>query len=731
MTLSKRKARFNSQARDKDGTFTNKNKQARYNQSDESGDSDYVPEEYSPDSSEIDEEIIETRYNIVSNIKLEWNNNADKNVKRAYIGNSTATYYRKYGPSGSFTNAAKSTSSITNYFKPINIEKVKIDDFNSNVDGNIDTYIISDNDNDDNINSVNDDGSASDEDSNDSDNSGNSDSDSETESLINLHQFDKKLQDLNQILTGNLKKISAHEYLCYRSIYAYFNYRKNCGMTCIDASMKAASEVYEKGVYKSRVIRKCASYWLNNGTLPKSLQGCHQKTKSYIDDEDVIEQSLSFIRKNGNKVTPREYKKFINKDLLSGIAHNKSISYQTARIWLHKLGLKPQSHKKGIYYDGHEREDVIRYREKFLEEMQIYEKYMPVFEGENMEQKDPILLENEKLHIFIVHDECLFYANDDRPIVWAPLGEPPLRKKGQGKSIMVSEFLIETVGRLKLSESQILQFPNLPKEARKYLRPGKNEEGWWTADHLLDQVENYAIPIFEALHPNAVGVFAFDNSTNHGAMPENGLNAKNMNVNPGGRQAIMRDTYYGPDKKFQSMVFPSNHPKYPGQAKGMRIVLQERGLWKDGLLGDCKLCKGKSKIIDNAKTDCCMRQILSLQDDFVAQKSRLQEVIEQHGHKCIFFPKYHCELNWIEMYWGAAKHYARNNCDYTWSGLQKTVPEALDSVPLITLRKYAQKSWRYMDIYRKGITGKAAEFANKKYKSHRRVPYTIYDEINN
>ncbi len=36
-----------------------------------------------------------------------------------------------------------------------------------------------------------------------------------------------------------------------------------------------------------------------------------------------------------------------------------------------------------------------------------------------------------------------------------------------------------------------------------------------------------------------------------------------------------------------------------------------------------------------------------------------------------------------------------------------------------------------MDIYRKSITGKVAEFANKKYKSHRQVPYTIYDEINN
>ncbi|CAJ0860561.1 13518_t:CDS:2 [Entrophospora sp. SA101] len=43
-------------------------------------------------------------------------------------------------------------------------------------------------------------------------------------------------------------------------------------MTSIDASMKAASDIYEKGVYKSRVIRKCSSYWLNHGTLPKSLQ---------------------------------------------------------------------------------------------------------------------------------------------------------------------------------------------------------------------------------------------------------------------------------------------------------------------------------------------------------------------------------------------------------------------------------------------------------------------------
>lgn len=229
------------------------------------------------------------------------------------------------------------------------------------------------------------------------------------------------------------------------------------------------------------------------------------------------------------------------------------------------------------------------------------------------------------------------------------------------------------------------------------------------------------------MHPNAIAVFAFDNSTNHGAMANDALNVLKMNVNPGGKQSLMRSTVYGSNQTIQSMVFPSNHPVYPNQAKGMKQVLIERGLWYEGLVGDCQLCK--KKINDITRTNCCMRKILSLQPDFISQKSQLQEEIEKRGHKCIFYPKYHCELNYIEMYWGVAKRYTRDNCNYTWSGLQKTVPEALDSVSLTIIRKFARKSWRYMDIYQKGITGKLAEFAVKKYKSHRRVPNEIYNEI--
>ncbi|CAJ0748393.1 16_t:CDS:1, partial [Entrophospora sp. SA101] len=53
----------------------------------------------------------------------------------------------------------------------------------------------------------------------------------------------------------------------------------------------------------------------------------------------------------------------------------------------------------------------------------------------------------------------------------------------------------------------------------------------------------------------------------------------------------------------------------------------------------------------------------------------------------------------------------------------------LDSVPLITIRRFAQKAWRYMDLYRHGIGGKLAEYAVRKYRSHRKIPDEVLKEL--
>jgi hypothetical protein len=125
-----------------------------------------------------------------------------------------------------------------------------------------------------------------------------------------------------------------------------------------------------------------------------------------------------------------------------------------------------------------------------------------------------------------------------------------------------------------------------------------------------------------------------------------------MNVNPSGKQAHMQDGWFIHDgqKVGQSMVFPANHPQYSNQPKGIKIVLTERGLYQAHLCGKCKSKCGVDK------ADCCNKQILKQQADFAEQKSLVQETIEAVGHLCLFFPKFHCELNFIELFWAQVKN---------------------------------------------------------------------------
>ena len=81
--------------------------------------------------------------------------------------------------------------------------------------------------------------------------------------------------------------------------------------------------------------------------------------------------------------------------------------------------------------------------------------------------------------------------------------------------------------------------------------------------------------------------------------------------------------------------------------------------------------------------DCCCQCILCHQPDFTGQHSQLEELIKSHGHLCDFYPKYHCELNFIEQYWGAAKaQYCVVPRAKTVREMENTVKECLDSVSL-------------------------------------------------
>ncbi|KAJ2922656.1 hypothetical protein H1R20_g14444, partial [Candolleomyces eurysporus] len=520
-----------------------------------------------------------------------------------------------------------------------------------------------------------------------------------------------------------------------------------------------------RGPYFAKQIRRLAVYIERFRTLPPTNTGKHHAHPSLLNNEAVAHAVRRYLTVVAvGEITPLMLQRRVNEVIIPALGLNlggAKISEGCARRWLHKLGYNQTEAKKGMYVDGHERPDVIAYRTKLLEELARYEHLRTKYDDRTLEPIPPVLQPGERLHVPVFQDESIFRSNDLRRRVWVKDGKTPLRKKGQGRAIHVSDFIVEQTGRLKLSQAQIDEQNRLPEsqrvaeDAREIIYPGKNGDGWWNAERLIAQVKQM-LPLFEKLYPGAVGEFFFDQSTAHSAFAPDALMASEMNVNPGGKK--------------RSMVLPNDYedPALRGKPKGMRIILQERGLWEELIrrnggkapLGDCANCKlsqkarekraqeeaeamaGIDEPSDMAEDDellfmeqdaekwCCMRKVISWQSDFVNEKPLLQIIIEERGHKCYFLPKFHCELNPIEMYWGWVKIRYRTLADGTWKRAKDLVPELLNSCETKTIRAFFRKSFRYMDAYVRGLNAVQAAYAVKKYKAHRKVGARIMMDVN-
>ncbi|EUC56568.1 DDE family endonuclease, partial [Rhizoctonia solani AG-3 Rhs1AP] len=533
---------------------------------------------------------------------------------------------------------------------------------------------------------------------------------------------------------------------------------------------------YQHECWFARRLRVKANHLVRFGCLPDSKQGKGATHYSMLSEEDVKRSILSYLRTlKAGTISPMRLRRAVNQKILPELGITSPISDSTARRWIAKLGYRPVQHSKGMYIDGHERSDVVEYRKGFLEIIKSLQPLMQQYDDETDEPLPLNLPEGQKRHVPIGHDECCFHANDRENTIWLRDGEQQLRQKGRGRIIHVSDFIVEQSGRLALTPEMIKANENLPTgerlkvtDARKIIEPGKNHDKWWDMDQLCDQVSD-TLKIFDRMYPNCTGVFFFDQSSAHNAFADDALVANRMNVKAGGKNAKpMHDTFIPMNNpnpqlrgKLQSMVYPPGHED-AGKPKGMRDVLDERGLLatlhrgsKGQPVGVCSVCRqseeARSKAEKNAReqmesdptfyrsledtgldddmppqcqarsSTCCMRRCLSLQQDFLDEKPRIQVLIERAGHRCIFLPKFHCELNPIEMYWGYSKRLFREQSDGTITTARKLVVDCLNAASVQTIRHFWRKSWRYMDAYMNGLTGMQAEFAVKKFKSHRRI----------
>ena len=273
----------------------------------------------------------------------------------------------------------------------------------------------------------------------------------------------------------------------------------------------AAAVVGEVLHKNERTIRRWVHDFVsNNGEFSDSQQGHYIRNNTLMSNEELCEKARVYVRENA---APRgrpnlivgAFCHWVNNDLLPNSilepGYPRRVSVETARKWLHDLGFDVLQLSKGVFIDGHERPDVVESRVKFLRTMTecgfLHPDNAPTEEAAQALPTDvPHMLkeEGEKCIVWF-HDESAYNTTEDTPILWGEKGKLPIKPKGRGSSIMVSEFIEEKDDYLALSDEQYeLEVTNtgqgIEKSALEVLEIGEQREGYWNSDRFMQQVDS-------------------------------------------------------------------------------------------------------------------------------------------------------------------------------------------------------------------------------------------------
>lgn len=372
-----------------------------------------------------------------------------------------------------------------------------------------------------------------------------------------------------------------------------------------------------------------------------------------------------------------------------------------------KLGYTRRFWRKGAFFDGHDRDDVVKDRLLYLaEKLEQDKKSLHAMPTDAEKHRYSQLPPAERPYIEIVHDESACNANDSLRFQWVHNSKSAqLRSKSSGAGLMTSAFIVEMLGGVMEHDGKV---------AAECLEYGKGI--WWNSNRMLSQLRR-VIAIRNALFPWARCIWRFDHSSNHKAKAEDALNVQRMNIGPGGSQPKMRTTTLLEDTPLlkkgarQSMVFQAPHPR-AGQPKGLKQVLEER------------YGPGSTVQFTGRDRRRKLQQKLGAELDFMQQTTLIHDLLAElcPNDVCRFYPKYHCEFSPIERFWCDHKVFCRTYCKYNIVGLRKVVPQGLDYVCGDSVQRYFGLCRRYEAAYRiHNVDSKNVDKVVRSYSSHRKA----------
>jgi len=185
--------------------------------------------------------------------------------------------------------------------------------------------------------------------------------------------------------------------------------------------------------------------------LPSYKSG--QNRWSILEDEDIkaVVQLKLMERAKGQSITARDIIDIVVScpRLQECFSHSgitkPVISEHSAHHWLTTLEWQYGLPQKGMYVDGHEREDIVQYHQALIERWKQYEQCFHLWDNKGnllpLPNGFPVPGAIGRFHLILVtHDESTFFQNDLQRSHWS--------HKGDGQSVMVSEFLTADWGHL-------------------------------------------------------------------------------------------------------------------------------------------------------------------------------------------------------------------------------------------------------------------------------------------
>ena len=187
------------------------------------------------------------------------------------------------------------------------------------------------------------------------------------------------LKDIKKLKTPRAIKIimqitAVAEYVKLQNRYTS---NGNCRRSCLNASFAVARRM-GKGAYFARRVRRNEAYLIRHKQLPPTKAGDFHGLYSLLENNTICQSVRVYvaIQKLG-EITPQELCRHVNNVILPAMDLTEkkgSICERTAIRWLIKLGYTCKDVKKGLYHDGHERPDVIKDRDVYVDRLFGYER---------------------------------------------------------------------------------------------------------------------------------------------------------------------------------------------------------------------------------------------------------------------------------------------------------------------------------------------------------------------